>query len=100
MGNAQILEVSSNHERVKESVRFQIKPNTWYRLKTHVEANEDGSGTVRAKAWPRELSEPEVWTIEVPVRRVHPQGAPAVFAFSPQSMKRVYIDNLKVLPSK
>jgi hypothetical protein len=46
------------------------------------------------------LAEPEAWTIEVPVRRVHPQGAPAVFAFSPQALKRVYIDNLKVRPSK
>ena len=100
VGNAQILEVSSNHERVKESVKFAIKPNTWYRLKTAVESKADGSGVVRAKAWPRELAEPDAWTIEVPVRRVHPNGAPAVFAFSPQALKRVYIDNLKVLPSK
>ena len=99
-GNAQILEVTSNHERVKESVKFQIKANTWYRLRTQVMEKEDGSGTVRAKAWPRDLAEPEGWTIEVPVRRVHRQGAPAVFAFSPQALKRVYIDNLKVLPSK
>lgn len=99
-GNAQILEVSSNHERVKESVRFSIKPNTWYRLKTAVESKSDGSGVARAKAWPRDEDEPAEWTIEVPVRRVHPQGAPAVFAFSPQSQKRVYIDNLKVLPAK
>ena len=99
-GNAQILEVSSNHERVKESVRFPIKPNTWYRLKTAVESKADGSGVARAKAWPRDEDEPAEWTIEVPVRRVHPQGAPGVFAFSPQSQKRVYIDNLKVLPAK
>ena len=94
------LDVRPTADRVKESVRFQVKPNTWYRLKTHVKANDDGSGTVRAKAWPREIAEPEAWTIEVPVRRVHPKGAPAVFAFSPQSMKRVYVDNLKLLPSK
>jgi outer membrane protein assembly factor BamB len=100
VGNAQILEVTSNHERVKQSVKFSIKPNTWYRLKTHVAAKKDGSGTVRAKAWPRDLAEPEGWTIEVPVRRVHRHGAPAVFAFSPQAMKRVYIDNLKIRPAK
>ncbi|MEC8943107.1 MAG: PQQ-binding-like beta-propeller repeat protein, partial [Verrucomicrobiota bacterium] len=35
-GNRRILEVSSNHERVKESVKFPIRPNTWYHLKTHV----------------------------------------------------------------
>ncbi len=100
VGNSQILEVSSNHERVKESVKFSIKPNTWYRLKTAVEGQADGSGVVRAKAWPREQAEPEAWTIEVPVRRLHPQGAPGIFAFSPQSQKRVYLDNLKVSPTK
>ena len=100
VGNGQILEVTSNHERVKQSVKFPIKPNTWYRLRTHVAAKKDGSGTVRAKAWPRDLAEPEAWTIEVPVRRVHRHGAPAVFAFSPQAMKRVYIDNLKIQPAK
>ena len=96
VGNSQILEVSSNHERVKQSVKFRIKPNTWYTLKTHVERKSDGSGTVRAKAWPREDQEPAGWTIEVPLEAVHAQGAPAVFAFSPQAQKRVYLDNLSV----
>jgi len=99
-GNAQILEVSSNHERLKESVKYSVKPNTWYRLKTAVETKSDGSGVARAKAWPRGEDEPDAWTIEVPLRRVHRHGAPAVFAFSPQSQKRVYIDNLKVTPAK
>lgn len=95
-GNNQILEVSSNHDRLKQSVKFPIKANTWYRLKTHVKANADGTGTVFAKAWPRGEDEPAAWTIEAPVKHLHPQGAPAVFAFSPQSQKRVYIDNIKV----
>ncbi|MGE9271154.1 MAG: PQQ-binding-like beta-propeller repeat protein [Verrucomicrobiales bacterium] len=96
VGNAQILEVSSNHERVKQSVKFQIKPNTWYSLITQVKRHPDGSGTVLAKAWPRDEEEPSEWTIEVPVKHCHPQGAPAVYAFSPQSLKRVYIDNIKL----
>jgi outer membrane protein assembly factor BamB len=95
-GNNQILEVSSNHDRYKKSVKFPIKPNTWYRLKSHVKANADGSGTVFAKAWPRGTAEPAEWTLEAPVKHVHPEGSPAVFAFSPQSQKRVYIDNIKV----
>jgi hypothetical protein len=95
-GNNQILEVSSNHDRLKQSVKFPIKPNTWYRLKTHVKAHADGTGTVFAKAWPRGTEEPAAWTIEAPVKHVHPVGSPAVFAFSPQSQKRVYIDNIKV----
>lgn len=100
VGNAQVLEVSSNHERVKESVKFPIKPNTWYRLKTRVKANPDGSGTVFAKAWPRGDSEPDAWTIEVPLTKAHPHGAPAVFAFSPQVQKRVFIDNIKLSPAE
>jgi outer membrane protein assembly factor BamB len=95
-GNNQILEVSSNHDRLKQSVKFPIKPNTWYRLKTHVKAHADGTGTVFAKAWPRDSQEPAEWTIEAPVKHVHPAGSPAVFAFSPQSQKRVFIDNIKV----
>jgi outer membrane protein assembly factor BamB len=96
VGNAQILEISSNHDRLKQSVKFPIKPNTCYRLKTTVKSNPDGSGTVFAKAWPRGTAEPAEWTIETPVKHLHPKGSPAVFAFSPQSQKRVYIDNIKL----
>jgi outer membrane protein assembly factor BamB len=96
VGNAQILEVSSNHDRLKHSVKFPIKPYTWYHLKSQVKSNPDGSGIVLAKAWPRGTDEPAEWTIETPVKHVHPKGSPAVFAFSPQSQKRVYIDNIKL----
>lgn len=96
VGNQNILEVSSNHERVKEAVKFPIKANAWYHLKTHVKSHADGSGEVLAKAWPKGEDEPSEWTIKVPVKRCHPQGAPGIFAFSPQSQKRVYIDNIKL----
>jgi hypothetical protein len=76
-----------------------VKPNAWYRLKSHVETRPDGTGTVRAKAWPRGEPEPAAWTIEVPVQHAHQRGAPAVFAFSPQSLKRVYIDNISLRPA-
>ncbi len=100
VGNQKALEVSSNHERVKQSVKFLIKANTWYRLKTHVKAHADGTGEVRAKAWPRGEEEPADWTIQVPVKRCHPHGAPGVYAFSPQAQKRVYLDNLKISAGK
>ncbi|MCH7227599.1 PQQ-binding-like beta-propeller repeat protein [Haloferula sp. A504] len=96
VGNSQVLEVSSNYDRVRASTKFRIKPNTWYRLKSWVERNDDGTGTVHAKAWPRDEDEPADWTLSVPVKHCHPHGAPAVFAFSPQSQKRVYIDNIKI----
>jgi outer membrane protein assembly factor BamB len=95
--NSRILEVSSNHERLKESVPFDAQPNLWYRLKTRIDADKTGpGGFVRAKLWERGKPEPEKWTIEVRQDKLHAHGAPGVFAFSPQSLKRVFIDNLSL----
>ena len=94
VANSRILEVTSNHERVKESVPFAAQANTWYRLKTRVDSDGKGGGWVRAKLWPKAQPEPDKWTIEVRQEKLHDRGAPGVFAFSPQSLKRVYLDNL------
>jgi hypothetical protein len=95
--NSRILEVTSNHERVKQSVPFEAQPNMWYRLKTRVDPDKSGGGGfVRAKLWERGKPEPEKWTIEVRQDKLHEEGAPGVFAFSPQSQKRVFIDNLSL----
>lgn len=96
VGNKNQLEVSSNYERVQQAVKFPIKANQWYSLKTHVLAHADGGGIIRAKAWTKGEPEPSEWTIQVPVKRLHPQGAPGIFAFSPQAQKRVFIDNLSI----
>ena len=98
-GNWQQLVVVSNHDRVKAGVPFRWKPKTWYRVKSRVDVAPDGSGTIRAKAWRRGDPEPEKWLIEVPHRRAHKQGAPGLFGFSPQSLLRVYIDNVSVTPN-
>ena len=96
-GNSRILEVTSNHERVKESVPFEAQPNVWYHLKTRVDHDKGGpGGVVRAKLWERGKPEPDKWTIEVKQTKIHEEGAPGVFAFSPQSQKRVFIDNLSI----
>lgn len=94
------IEISSNLERLRVSVPFEIKPKSWYTLKTRVDVNQDGSGVVRAKAWPRGEDEPEAWTIEAPVKIANTEGAPGLFGFSPQNKPRVYIDNIRVEPSK
>ncbi len=96
IGNWQILEVVSNHERLKVSVPYKWRSNVWYTLKTQVDVLPDGSGVVRAKVWPRENSEPTEWTIEVPHRNAHKKGAPGLYGFSPQSLKKVYLDNLSL----
>jgi outer membrane protein assembly factor BamB len=98
IGNHQKIEIVSNYDRFKASVPFTIKPKIWYHLKTRVDINSNGSGTVRAKAWKRDEEEPTEWTIEAPHDKPHKNGSPGIFAFSPQSQKRVFIDNLKVTP--
>ncbi len=96
VGNSNLLEINSNHERVKENVPFSIKANTWYVLKTRVDVADDGSGVIRAKAWERGMEEPEAWTLEVEHKNAHKEGGPGIFGLSPQSQKSVYIDNLKI----
>lgn len=97
-GNEQKLEVSSNFERLRESVDFRWQPNFWYRLKSRVDIASDGTGVVRAKAWKKGDPEPEAWTIEVKHRTAHREGSPGLFGFSPQDMP-VYIDNITVTPN-
>jgi len=99
-GNGQELEVVSNHDRIKVSVPFKWSPGKWYRLKTRVDIAADGAGVIRGKAWERESEEPLEWTIEVPHGLAHEHGSPGLYAFSPQSMKRVFIDNLSVTPNE
>jgi outer membrane protein assembly factor BamB len=94
-GNEQKLEINSNQDRLRVAQDFKWSPKVWYRLKARVDANPDGSAMVRAKAWKREDSEPDNWTIEVPHKTAHQQGCPGLFGFSPQDM-RVYIDNIEV----
>ena len=100
VGNWKKIEVSSNHDRLKVSVPFKWKANEWYTLKTRVDVDAQGAGVVKGKVWQRNQTEPEAWTIEVPHSIAHQKGAPGIFAFSPQSKKRVYIDNILLTPNK
>lgn len=96
VGNSNIIEVSSNHERLKESVPYKIEPNIWYTMKTRVDIDDAGKGVIRAKAWVKGETEPEAWTIEVEHNDAHKTGAPGLFGFSPQSQKAVFIDNINI----
>lgn len=99
--NNRVLEVTSNYERVNHSVPFEAQPNTWYRLKTRVDPDRNGpGGHLRAKLWDRSQPEPDKWTLEAHVPKIHTQGAPGVFAFSPQSVRRVFIDNVSIVANE
>lgn len=95
-GNYQEIEVSSNMERLKESAPFKWRAGVWYRLKTRVDGQSDGSNIVRAKVWQRDEPEPQDWTIEVVHSNGHAHGAPAIYGFVPQSRFRVYLDNISI----
>jgi len=99
-GNHQQLEITSNEELIKENVRFRWKAGKWYRLKSRVDVNPDGSGVVRAKAWQRDEPEPEGWLLEVDVPNVTRSGSPGLYGFTPQSRFRVYLDNVTITPNK
>lgn len=99
LGNSQELEISSNHERIKVAVPFKWAAREWYRLKSRVDVAADGSGIVRAKAWKRGDTEPAAWNVEVPHRHAHKNGSPGLFGFSPQSLFRVYVDNIAISPN-
>lgn len=98
-GNAQELLVQSNQERIRVGVPFKWTPKTWYRLKTRVDVAADGSGVIRAKAWPKGEAEPSGWTLEVPHKQANVSGSPGLFGFAPQSLFRCYIDNIRVMPN-
>ena len=100
IGNSQKLEIFSNYDRFRHSVPFPVKTNVWYRLKARVDVLRDGSGMIRAKAWKKDSPEPSDWTLEVPHAVPHRNGAPGIYAMSPQSKKKVYFDNLLITPTK
>lgn len=99
-GNNQLLEVVSNHDRMKESVPFTWNAGTWYTMKTRVDAQDDGSNIIRAKVWSRQEDEPTDWTIEVTHKFGHRQGSPGIYGLSPQSLFAVYVDNVIVTPNE
>ncbi|MEC8044531.1 MAG: PQQ-binding-like beta-propeller repeat protein [Verrucomicrobiota bacterium] len=96
VGNSQKLEVVSNFDRFRHSVPFSIRTNTWYRLKTRVDLASSNTGVIKAKVWPKEEEEPDSWTLEVEHTNAHVKGAPGIYAMSPQSKKKVYIDNISI----
>lgn len=98
-GNENVISISSNYERLNVSSPFPIKANVWYTLKTRVDHQPDHSSIIRVKAWERTQPEPAAWNFEHTHKDGHDRGAPGVFGFSPQSQKRVFIDNLVVTPN-
>lgn len=98
--NKDVIEVSSNPNRLAVTAPFDVKEKTWYTIKSMVVPDEDGNGKVYGKVWPRGEDEPEQWTITVEVPNIQTQGSPGIYGFSPQSRFRVYVDNVSVTPNE
>jgi len=99
-GNRRELTVHSNHDRFRHAVPFVARAGVWMHLKTRVDVDDDGRGTIRAKAWPKGSDEPTDWTLVATHESAHRHGAPGLFGFSPQSMHRVYVDDIQMSPSE
>jgi hypothetical protein len=102
-GNEQKIEINSNLDRIRVPERgsppnYRWKANTWHTLKARIDVADDGSGIIRAKAWPRGEAEPKDWTLEFKHDNAHKSGSPGLFGFSPQVP--VYIDNVTVTPNE
>jgi len=95
-GNQRQLEVSSNYERLRHGVPFDVEPERWYVLKTNVVNAPSGETTIRAKVWPKGSAEPAEWTLEFVHEDGHTRGSPGIFGFSPQNLFSVYVDDLRV----
>jgi hypothetical protein len=93
--NEQVLEVSSNHERLKFQVPFKAERNVWYRLKARVDVGADGAGVIHAKAWKKGEAEPEKWDLDFTHKTAHQNGSPGFFCLTPQE-QRAWIDNIEV----
>jgi hypothetical protein len=99
-GNRRELVVSSNYDRFVRRTPFRWKPDTWYTLETRVDVAGDGSGIIRAKAWPSDGPEPAGWTVEAKHDRAHTHGAAGIYGFSPQAQHKVYLDDILMAPSE
>ncbi|MDA0812492.1 MAG: PQQ-binding-like beta-propeller repeat protein [Verrucomicrobia bacterium] len=100
VGNKDLLEVASNHERFKVAMPFPVTAGKWYTMKMRVDVDSSDNGIIKVKAWAKGTAEPESWTLEVPHMDANKVGAPGLFGYSPQAQKSVYIDNIKVTPNE
>jgi hypothetical protein len=74
---------------------FEIKPDTWYRLKLSV-ANEGDKAVARGKIWPRADAEPKEWMLQVEDPSPQRNGAPGLFGNAREPGSPFYVDNVVV----
>lgn len=98
MGDSQKVEIRTwpAHDfRMRKSIPFTWKPETWYTLKFEA-SNKDNKVTLRGKVWPRGEKEPAAWTVEVTDPSPHPNetGSPGIFGDA--QITEIFYDNILV----
>ena len=89
--------------RIDKSIPFAWKTKTWYRLKLMADVN-NGKGTFRGKAWPRDQKEPADWQVEVVDTYPIAEGSATLFGyvtgnFNDQPGTEILYDNLRIMPN-
>jgi outer membrane protein assembly factor BamB len=90
--------------RIDQTVQFDWKPNTWYRLKLTTDI-KNGKGVIRGKAWPRDQKEPAAWTVEATDAYAIGEGSAALYGgvqgvLDNRPGTEIYYDNLRITPNQ
>lgn len=99
MGQHQQLQIRSwsAQLRMAETVDFDWQPDTWYRMKLRVDLEGEPpteTALIRGKVWPRDLPEPEAWTVTARDETPILTGSPGLYGNA--KVAELYIDNLEV----
>lgn len=97
-GNANRLTIDTwgAHLRLNTSMKFNVKPGAWYRLKLLVEI-KDGVAEVKGKVWERDAAEPADWTLVAKDPNPNYKGSPGLYLYSTSES---FFDNVQVIPQQ
>jgi hypothetical protein len=105
-GNTQTLRLVSwdAMPRVDETVNFEWKEKTWYRMKLTAQV-ASGKTQLFGKVWPRDAKEPAEWTVKFTDPTPNLEGAPFLYGYvlghvGTQPGTDVFFDNVHVTPNK
>jgi hypothetical protein len=95
-GNANRLTIDTwlPHMRLNTNMRYNVKPDVWYRMKLLVETT-DGVAEVKGKVWERDQPEPEAWTLVAKDPNPNTEGSPGLYLYSTSES---FFDNVQLLP--
>ena len=102
VGNEQKLRVSAWDAipRVAKEIDFAWQPDTWYRLKLNVKAENDHT-LVLGKVWKTGEAEPDDWNLELTDKNPNLSGPPGIYGSAlgiqpPSPGTPIYYDNILV----